>query len=101
MMILACVLVYFLIAGLTVRPVAGHLAWKASKKYRQVQPDRTDWNTAYTNAFFLGLFWAPVLLGFGVTKAFGSVSLRIGEEKKAIERQRIEALQQLERELDL
>lgn len=93
---------YALVGMLSVRPVAGHFAWKFCSNYAsQSKPDGEDWFQATVIAIFIAFFWGVIALSLIASKASSALFPVIGAEKKQLEEKKIAEREQLEKELGL
>lgn len=103
-MIAAIAIIYVLIGLATIRPVAGHFAWKRllhdKRRYPTLDGNKTepdDWFEAYFAAFWLAWVWPIYIINAVTTKLLPAV----GAEKQARLEAEIKARKARDKELGL
>ncbi len=101
MILWAAIAVYVLVGLLSIRPVAGHLAWGFARRnhesfprIRSGKPNGEQWFGAVLVALGFAVVWP---LGLFIVRS----PIRIGEEKQAELRAREARLREAEKELGL
>ena len=82
------IIAYGILWMVSIRPVAGHLAWKfgPEKHHYQTRPDEDDWFSGIFCALLLGATW-PVVLAYLASTKFTPA---VGAERRAIQKQKAE-----------
>lgn len=95
MTVIVALAAYVLAGLLTVRPVAGHFAYKFSQAWAATRdrPDGEQWYRATILALLVATIW-PVLLVWTLSGRYGPT---LGEEGQAVIRAQEKRIQELEK----
>jgi hypothetical protein len=98
------ILIYFVIAMLAIRPIAGHLAWadmhdaNMKRVQKKKEPDGGSWSIAYVFAVMACLAW-PIIVCALIMSPFKVGAERRGHLERKMEKQ-TEELEEARRKLN-